>query len=159
MIELKTGDVLHCTGNKLLAKAIMKATKSSVSHTALFVEIWGRPYIIDAQKDGVNVRPFEAWQKEYNYKYIVHRAPFRFDREEFAVKAMTKVGNTAYDFEGLLIKQPIEILTGRYRRKRNQDERMYCSEFVAWCYGIDDSYRMSPEDLLQWCNKHKFIQI
>lgn len=33
------------------------------------------------------------------------------------------------------------------------------SNGVAWCYGINESYRMSPEDLLQWCNKNKFIEI
>ena len=155
----KTGDIFHCTGNGLIAKAIMKATKSKVSHSALFIEIWGKPYIIDAQKDGVNLRPFDEWVKMYNYKYVVHRYPNDFNRKEFALKAMTKIGNTAYDFEGLLIKQPIELLTGKYRRKGNEENKMYCSEYVAWCYGINESYRMSPEDLLQWCNKSKFIEI
>lgn len=155
----KTGDIFHCTGRGIIAKGIMKATKSKVSHSALFIEIWGKPYIIDAQKDGVNLRPFDEWVKMYNYKYIVHRYPNEFDRKEFALKAMTKIGNTAYDFEGLLIKQPIELLTGKYRRKGNEENKMYCSEYVAWCYGINESYRMSPEDLLQWCNKNKFIEI
>ncbi len=158
-MKLETGDILHCTGKGIIAKGIMKATKSSVSHSALFIEIWDKPYIIDAQKDGVNLRPFDEWVKKYNYKYIVHRYPNQFDKKEFSLKAMTKIGNTAYDFEGLLIKQPIELLTGKYRRKGNEEEKMYCSEYVAWCYGINESYRMSPEDLFQWCNKNKFITI
>ena len=52
---LKTGDVLHCRGKKLISKMIRWATKSQINHTALFILIWGEPYIIDAQDNGVNV--------------------------------------------------------------------------------------------------------
>ena len=50
--ELKTGDVLHCRGKSLLSKIIRWATKSEINHTALFIWIWGEPYIIDAQDNG-----------------------------------------------------------------------------------------------------------
>lgn len=60
---LKTGDILHCSGKKLLSRLIKKATKSKFSHSAVFIEIWGQPYILDAQIDGVNVRPLNDWLK------------------------------------------------------------------------------------------------
>jgi len=40
-MELKTGDILNCTGKKLLSKIIKMFTKSRFSHTAIFIEIWG----------------------------------------------------------------------------------------------------------------------
>ena len=70
---LEDFDVLHCTGQKLLARLIRKFTKSEFSHTAIFRIIEGVPCVIDAQRDGVQVRTFERWQKEYNYKYVVSR--------------------------------------------------------------------------------------
>ena len=154
----KTGDVLHCRGRKTISKLIRWATKSQFNHTAIFVEIWGQPYIIDAQENGVNVKSFEEWTNEYKYSYIVTRAPFTIDEKAFSLKALSKVGTTAYDFEGLLIKQPIELLTGKWKKKkaRHEEDKMYCSEYVAWCYGLDDSYRTSPADFLQYCKDKGF---
>ena len=157
----KTGDVLHCSGKRLISKLIRWATKSKFNHTALYIEIWGQPYIIDAQDNGVNIKPFDQWEKEYGYKYIVTRPPYDQDEKRVAVKAMSKVGLTAYDFEGLLIKQPIELLTGRWRKKKNdrEQEKMYCSEFVAWVYYISDSYKTSPADFLEYCKKNKWTLV
>ena len=155
---LKTGDVLHCAGKRLISKLIRWATKSKFNHTALFIEIWGQPYIIDAQENGVNVKTFEQWVKEYDYKYIVTRPPFEIDTKELSLKAMSKVGTTAYDFEGLLIKQPVELITGKWKKKKGTREqnKMYCSEYVAWVYNIEESYRTSPADFLEYCKNNKW---
>ena len=74
---------------------------------------------------------------------------------------MTKIGLTAYDFEGLIVKQPIELITGKWKKKKGdkENDKMYCSEFVAWVYGLDDSYRTSPEDLLEYCKAEGFKEI
>lgn len=157
--NLKTGDILHCSGKRLLSRLIKKFTKSKFSHSALFIEIWGQPYIIDAQKDGVNVRPWNDWCDTYNYNIEAQRSPNVIDYVEFSKRAMTKVGHTAYDIEGLVLKQPIELLTGQWNRKKNEDDKMYCSEYVAWVYAVEKSYRMSPEDLYQWCLSNSFITI
>jgi len=157
--NLKTGDILHCTRDKFLSRVIKYFTKSRFSHTALFIEIWGQPYIIDAQKDGVNVRPFDAWREKYDYSIIVHRSASEFDSIAFSKRAMTKVGNTAYDFEGLILKQPWKLLTGSWKNKGNEDQRMYCSEYVAWVYVVEKSYHMSPEDVYQWCKQNSFYEV
>lgn len=156
---LKTGDVLHCAGKRLISKMIRWATKSEFNHTALYIEIWGQPYIIDAQENGVNVKPFDQWQKEYGYDYIVTRPPFEVDEKRTAVKAMSKVGLTAYDFEGLIIKQPIELLTGKWKKKKDEQHKMYCSEFVAWVYYVNDSYKTSPADFLKFCKQSNWSLI
>jgi hypothetical protein len=157
--RLKTGDILHCSGKRLLSKIIKKLTRSKFSHSALFIEIWGQPYVIDAQSDGVNVRPFDEWLKKYDYNFIVHRFSGELDRMALSKRAMTKVGHTGYDIEGLVIKQPIKILTGTWKEKGDTTERMYCSEYVAWVYGVEKSYRMSPEDLYLWCKLNQFHEI
>ncbi|MEY2869856.1 MAG: hypothetical protein RIR01_2358 [Bacteroidota bacterium] len=155
---LKPGDILHCSGNRLISKLIKLFTKSKVSHTALYIEIWGQPYIIDAQKDGVNVRPFEEWQKKYKYFYIINRNPLltKEDGEVISKRALSKVGHTAYDLESLLIRQPWKLLTGNWKEAGNKEEKMYCSEFVAWVYEIPDYFKMSPEDLFNWCKLRNY---
>lgn len=157
--NLKTGDILHCTGDRLISRLIMKFTKSKFSHSAIFVEIWGQPFVIDAQKDGVNLRPWNEWMNKYNYKIVANRSTRDYNEKSLAKRAMTKIGHTGYDFESLIFKQPIELLTGKWFVKKNEQERMYCSEFVAWVYGAERSYRISPQDLYKFCTMSDFVEI
>ena len=157
--SLKTGDILHCSGKKLLSRLIKKATKSKFSHSAVFIEIWGQPYVLDAQKDGVNVRPLNDWLEKYNYNITVHRSSNLVNEKTFAQRALTKVGHTAYDFESLLIRQPIELLTGKWVEKGDTTKAMYCSEYIAWIYGVEKAYKFSPQDLYEWCKANFFYEI
>lgn len=158
--KLKTGDILHCTSNRLISRMIRKFTKSKFSHSALYVEIDGTAYVIDAQKDGVNMRLFSRWQAIYNYDYLVHRtSDLVFNPEIIVNRALSKCGTTAYDFEGLLWKQPIELATGKWRKEKCEECKMYCSEFVGWVWKADLSYRMSPQDLFEWCIKNNFTEV
>ncbi len=157
---LKPGDILHCSGSRLISKLIKLFTKSKFSHTALYLEIWGQPYVIDAQKDGVNVRPFEEWKKKYNYSYTVSRDESLSEDQikELCKRALSKTGHTAYDIESLILRQPWKLISGKWKEVGNTQEKMYCSEFVAWTYQIPEYYKMSPEDLYEWCVNHNFIQ-
>jgi hypothetical protein len=105
--------------------------------------------------------PAEFLYKEYGYDYIVMRKPKAIAEKKIATKAMSKVGLTAYDFEGLLLKQPIELLTGKWHKKpsNHEQDKMYCSEFVSWVYGLNDSYRMSPKDFLDFCKDNGWDEI
>ena len=157
--NLKTGDILHCSGTRFLSKAIKAATRSEYSHTAIFIWIWDAPYVIDAQKDGVNVRPWKEWNEEFNYTIKVHRSPEKVNEKTFATKALSKSGNTGYDFEGLFARQPLKLITGKWKEAGDKDERMFCSEYVAWVYGIKDSYKMTPQELYEWCTENGFYTI
>jgi len=157
--NLETGDVLHCTGHGLLARLIMFATKSRFSHTAIFIEIWGQPYIIEAQSNGVNVKSYDEWLNKYGYTFEAHRNPNRASEEIFSVHAMSKVGVTGYDFVSLLIRKPIQLITGKWRKIRNEDDKMYCSEYAMWAHRIEQSYRMSPEDVFEFCKKNNWQKI
>lgn len=156
---MQTGDILNCYSNSFLSKLIRKATNSKFSHTALFIEVWGKPYIIDSQKDGTNLRPFDEWQKQYNYTYEVRRPWFEVDKKALSERALSKSGNTAYDFEGLLIRQPWKLISGKFKHEKDAAERMYCSEFVAWVYAVPNYYELSPQDFYEWQLRTKFYKV
>jgi len=157
--NLKTGDIIHCRGKRLIPKLIMWATKSTISHTALFIEIWGQPYIIEAQRNGVNVKPWDAWRTKYGYEFLIHRSNDTFLQakiKRFSVRAMSKVGTTGYDFTSLLIRHPWRLITGKWRKRKFEHDKMYCSEYVAWTHGIEHFYRMTPSDLFEYCKMKNF---
>lgn len=156
--ELKTGDILHCRGNRLLSKLIMKFTKSRFSHTAIVIECWGQLYIVDAQKNGVNPRPIKEWLKEFGYYFEVSR-PSVIENKEVSIKAFSKVGSTKYDFISLFWYQPKYILTGKWKGKPSEtaDSRMYCSEYVAWIYEIPNWWKLSPQEVFIYCKTNWMI--
>lgn len=154
--RIQTGDVAMCTSNSLLGKLIMWFTRSRFSHAALFVWIDERLFVIDAQKDGVNLRPFSAWNEKYKYQVTILRSPEKLIPIHLKNRAMTKIGTTAYDFVGLILRSPIELITGKWKKDPNPEKKMYCSEYVAWVYKIEESYRMSPEDLYWYMIKNNF---
>lgn len=151
MEQLKIGDILHCKNQGIISRLIRFFTSSEISHSALYLEIWGKPYVIDAQKDGVNVRPFEEWQKEYKYEILVTRFHKTIDEKELAIRALSMVGHTAYDFKGLLVKHPLNLITGKYKKEKDPADKMYCSEYVAWVHQLPLAYRMTPKDLFIEC--------
>ncbi|KAF5066668.1 Permuted papain-like amidase enzyme, YaeF/YiiX, C92 family [anaerobic digester metagenome] len=142
---LQSGDVLHCTSERLLSRIIRKLTKGRVNHSALAIEVWGELFIIDAQKDGTNLRPISEWNKKYKYSYKIFR-PTDFSTE-IRSKAISKIGSTPYDFLSLIVWQPIYILTGKWhgRGKKNAGKRMYCSEYIAWLFDFDYWWQLSPQ--------------
>jgi hypothetical protein len=154
-IELKAGDILICRGHRLISKLIRWATKSKYNHAAIFLEIWGQKYVMDSSAKGTNLVPFEEWEKIWNFEYIVYRNPNLKAWKKFSIRALSKSGSTAYDFASLLIRQPLMLLGRKWKYKGDKEnEKMYCSEYTAWCHKIEHSYKMSPQDLLEYCKEH-----
>lgn len=148
---LQSGDILSCIGKSYISKGIHAFTGGK-THTAVVIECWGKLYVVDAQRNGVNPKPLDEWKAKYNYDITVHRPIYPFDIKEKSIKAFSKVGLTAYDYKSLLIFQPIYITTGYWFGKRNEDanSRMYCSEFIGWLEDVADYWRMSPQDLFKY---------
>lgn len=151
-MKLETGDILHCNRKGILSFLIRKATKSNFNHSAIVVEIWGQIYIIDSQRDGTDLRPFDVWTKKYKYTYKISRNIF-VNRDEFAKRALSRV-DTGYDFTSLLIRKPLHLIFGRWKKKEDETKRFYCSEFAAWCHKIERSDIMTPNDLYNYCQEH-----
>lgn len=148
--DLKTGDVLHCTRNKVLSRLIRWFTKSEFNHSAIVVKAWGEVYIVDAQRKGVSSRPYEDWIEEFNYSYLVARNPKGVKSvPNFSKKVFSRVGTTAYDFTNLLLTHPWHIITGKWKGKEDTINKMVCSEFAAWCWDIEDAYKITPQRLYE----------
>ena len=158
-IQLKEGDVLHCTSNGWLAKLIKFFTKSKINHTALVVKMGYHLFIIDAQANGVNVKTVDEWTRKYKYKYIISR-PREFSSTH-KHKAFSRIGITGYDFMALL-NQLWYVLTGIWTGKTHESarHRMYCSEFVAYVFNIEEWWKKSPKDVYEIMDKNtNFITI
>ena len=153
--KLQKGDVLHCTGQGFVARAIRLFTRSRVNHTAIVIEVWNELFIIDSQADGTNLRPIKEWNDKYNYSYIIHR-PKTFTTQQ-REKAVSVIGTTPYDFKSLLWYQPVYILTGKWKGKRYDAaaEKLYCSEYVAWLFDMPGWWKASPEAVKNWMDDHK----
>jgi len=155
--ELRTGDILHCSSDGFIGKAIKWFTKSEFSHTAVVVECWGQIYVVDAQKDGVNPRPLDAWLEKYQYDIIVARKNTGpRDPKAFSIRAFTKVGHTGYDFASLIFRHPWAIITGQWMKSDKSKHRMVCSEFVAWLFNIEFSFRITPKVMHTYTLEHDF---
>lgn len=160
-MNLQTGDILHCSSGRLAPRIIRFLTKSKYNHTAMAIEVWGEMCIIDSQKNGVNIKTFEQWEKKYKYTYIVHRNTLLNDLDKRALskRAMTKSGVTPYDWTGLILKQPWKLLTGKWKRRPKEDKTMYCSEFVAWVYKMKRNYQMNPSDVFNYCESNPLFDL
>jgi hypothetical protein len=168
--KLKTGDVLHCQGNRIISRLIRKFTKSRLSHTALVIEINNTVFVVDSQRDGTHLRPFREWTNKYKYRVLIHRVCDHhpnYDSLEIRERALSVVGHKKYDFKSLLWYHPRYLLTGRWKGKKGSEAegRFYCSEFVAWSLEYSDYYKMDPERLYQrmkvdsmFCELTDFIQ-
>jgi len=154
--DLKTGYILHCRRNTILSRLIRWFTRSTfANHSAIVIECWGQLYVVDAQKDGVNPRPLEAWRKEFGYEVIV-ASPIvgPKDLNAMSIRAFTKVGNTGYDFKSLIFKYPWWTLTGKWKEELDPEAKMFCSEFVAWCWQFESSNRIDPHALMMHTKAH-----
>lgn len=159
----QTADLVMCRGKRVVSKAIMRATKSNWSHAAIFIKLEGRLFVIDAQRDGVNLRPFEAWHLKYNYEFEVFRSyssNYQHAPNYVKSRAFQKIGVTGYDFESLIIRQPIKLITGEWRvRVAKEGDRMVCTEFTAWSYSIPEWFKMDPDGMYNWIQENGLVQI
>jgi len=98
--------------------------------------------------------------KKYNYTYRISR-PIEgvFDMKDIHVRALSKSGDTPYDFKVLLWYQPIYQLAGKWKGKTGPDAegKMYCSEFVAWVYGFPKWWELSPGELFNELNQAQYL--
>lgn len=145
---LKHGDILVCRRNSFLSRLIRRFTKSEWSHTALFIEVWGKPCIIEMQSKGVELIPLEDWKEKWSYEFIAFRSRDSFDYKEMAKKALSVVGRKVkYDYFTFIFRIPYKLATSKYRYKGEEIEtrRMICSQLTGWIRNLPDWHRMTPE--------------
>lgn len=154
-MKLLSFDVLHCwRKNSIVGDIIKDVTETYISHTALYIEIYGIGFIIDSQWDGTRFRSFKDWQNKYNYSYHVSRRIGLIDQEDLTEKVQKYV-NRMYGFVDLirhLIMRYFNVWLGSKR----EDKNLVCSEFVMRIFGNKDAYKATPKDALKWCKENGF---
>lgn len=155
--NLTTGDILHCKGKRLLSKMIGFATRSEFTHTAIVKIEEGVVFIVEMQRNGCEPKTYENWQATYGYKYIATRDP-NVKPHAIKLRIFNKIGYARYDIALLFLRYPIKLLLSLFfgkdivmKRKKNEEMRMTCSEFVAYCCEWKDPQNYSPKDVYNKC--------
>jgi len=154
---LKNGDILHCSRNSFMSKAIRFLTRSKkISHTALVMELEGGLFIADSQMDGTRLRPLKQWLRKFNYDVIITRtipisSPLLLSKVSYYL-------NVRYDFFGM-VRHAIYNITGIWITGKRPDKYFICSEFVARIIGKDEADKTNPLQLYIYCLEkgHKVI--
>lgn len=162
--NLRTGDILHCNGKRLLSKLIRKISGGKYSHTATVVVAYGQVLIVEAQNRGVNIMPYDAWQDKYNYQYDVSRQVKYINRTKHARRSFKHAGVAKYDYGMLLWDYPRYVLTGKWRGdneiETTAEKRFTCSTYVGWLFRIPKWWTLSPQQIFEHCvesDEYKFL--
>jgi len=151
-MKLKSGDILICKADRLIPRLIKKFTKSEWNHTAIYAEVWDMPGVIEAQTDGINWKPWDAWVEEYGYEYIAYRKDNIRNPGNILRRAFSKCGHTGYDYFNFILKHPWQLITGKWKSRElsKEDDRMICSEYAGWIYRMPNWYKMTPDTQLKY---------
>lgn len=154
-MNLKVGDILICRGNSWISKAIMKVTRGTWSHTALYAETWGQPGVIEAQSNGVNFKLWDVWRGKWGYEYIVYRHKSSFDEKELMLKAFSKCGETKYDFWKFFFRIPRKLVFGKWVHKgEKEDDKLICSAYTGWVWDLPGWEKMTPSEQDMYLSKN-----
>jgi hypothetical protein len=149
------------TTNKLISRIIRWITKAKVSHTFLIVELYGKPWVVGAEFQGLSMMSVEKFQKGNMIKAVC-RVPEITD-EHLAV-VMENLGE-AYDFGGLIggiFPQIGRWFKQKWKNPWADKKAMICSEFVALALqeakvkGSEelDPTAVTPQELKDFLLKH-----
>jgi hypothetical protein len=169
--ELKTGDLVFCSGNYLFSKIIQKFTKSVWSHCGIVYkdETLNRVFILESETGiGVRLAPMSKYLEDYHgrrkhYKgnlfvAYLHPSPNIEDIKlgvSYGLDELTK----PYD-NWEIMRIAIRIIFGV--TKRNRDRKYICSELVQEvysCANIDFPIKnsiISPVDI--WCDERVVLK-
>jgi len=165
MIDVRTGDiVLFRTPFKLwkpaswLSALIRYFAKIKYNHVGVVVSNWNVPFVNEALGRGVIPSPFK--DRVIGVQVKILRPNFYLAdgfEKAFATKANSKLGITGYDFSGLLFFQLVYQIFGVWigtKNKKRAEKRMYCYEYVGWCYSnlFPDWWKINPAKISDIAN-------
>lgn len=131
-------------------------TKGIVSHSAVVINIDGICMVAESKVPKVQLQTLESWIIPHMDVYVTIPDVLPGD---FRNRVLSKVGYCKYDYRGLFLTQPFQILTGIWipTVKGDTGEPFTCSEFVSYAVGIAEPWKMKPMDLLNKFNNWKLI--
>lgn len=164
-MRLKTGDVIFTRMPlvwykpiRFVSWAIRKVLKTWFNHVAIYVELYGKPFVAESTKGGVRIIPFDKWSKD---SIIEIKTPKFFEpQNEVGQKIMAYQGFTGYDYISLVWFQVILQATGKWKGEKGPkaQKKLYCSEYAALIYHqqFPEWWKTTPKDLY---NSDKFKKV
>jgi hypothetical protein len=141
--ELRTGDLVFCSGSYLFSRAIQGFTRSVWSHVGMIYrdEALGRIFILESETGiGVRLVPLSKYLRDYHGRRRPYRGQIVTARIEPAVDeamirraishGMDELTKPYDNFEILRIAVRIALRISR----RSRDRKYICSELVEECY-------------------------
>lgn len=163
--DLKTGDLVFCSGNYYFSKIIQHFTKSVWSHVGVIYkdDNLGRVLILESEVGiGVRLAPVSKYLKDYHGKNKPYKGnvvvasiepPVDAERLKHVISFGLDELTKPYD-NWEILRIVIRILFKITRRTR--DRKYICSELIDACYkeagvkfSIHDNF-ISPYDI--WCD-------
>lgn len=151
-LNLQTGDIVLYRSNSLLSRLIRFFTMSEFSHAELIVKNWGYDELTGSVSIGVRGTDFYRYSKGKHISIVRHfdnRDGIDSNEERRIAQRANFMKGVKYDFLSLLWFQPIFQIINRWngRTKEKAENRMYCSEYVAWVYELESWWNYIPADL------------
>ncbi len=165
--ELKTGDIVFCSGNYVFSKVIQKFTKSVWSHVGIIYrdESLNRILVLESEKlIGVRFAPLSKYLKDYHGKNKPYKGQIAVGKITTAVDVEELKKGISFGMDELtkpydnweIIRIALRIL---FKKGKREDDRKYiCSELVYECYrraGVKFQFHnslISPDDV--WKNEN-----
>lgn len=163
--KLKANDILICTGEGEVSKAILKATKGTYSHTAQIIELTfegkNEIFVFDAQKGGCIPRTFDEWIRTFNYEFRVFRNP---NERNNLSRWFMQFSGVEYDFKGLTVGLIKSFLKNTFKTKAQMKKEFrnnglfWCSELTMKPY-VQDPEQYAPQDVFEWLVSNNWKEI
>lgn len=143
--EIKTGDLLFCSGSHILSELIKKMSDSMFSHVALLCYWNDRVVVLESvEDDGVRAVPLSHYL--YNYENSMKK----YNGEMYLARH-DEVGNPYFDSGKInrMLGNAVDMLNRNYDKdeiarivarvglgvgKHKDDKAYICSEFVDECF-------------------------
>ena len=163
--ELRTGDLVFCSGSYVFSGLIQRFTRSVWSHVGIVYRdnALGRVFILESETGiGVRLAPISKYLRDYHGRRRPYRGQMVIGRvtPEIGIEPAHQAVSYGMDLltrpydNGEILRIAARILFRMGRRTR--DRKYICSELVDECFraaGIrftrPDNY-ISPDDI--WCN-------
>jgi uncharacterized protein YycO len=169
--ELKTGDLVFCSGNYIFSKAIQRFTKSVWSHVGMIYrdETIDRVLILESETGiGVRVAPVSKYVRDYHGKNKPYKGNMIIARVSPAPDAEAMKKAICFGLDELtkpydnweILRIAVRIMFQITRRSR--DRKYICSELIQECYqqaGVKFPIRntlISPDDI--WKDERVMLQ-
>jgi len=148
--DLRSGDILLCSGTGVFSKLIQKATGSVWSHVGFIIRLDSidRVMVLESVESiGVRTIPLSSYVKDYNGSGRSYKGKVVIARhalaKSFSIPQMKKMTQFAVDLFGYpydkdeIVKIAARIAMGFLIRKEKalkHDKEYICSEYAWHCY-------------------------